>query len=144
MAGQIKKTDTNIDRLSKLLPADVTGAFLSAKAGIIAFFNDPTVSASPIVWTFLIILLLCPFYFRYVSGVGSKLQNMFLMASFVVFAISIASNQFIIFAHSWEETIGYSLKTPINLIAIVLPILWVSIITQIALGMMGDTMEQEG
>jgi hypothetical protein len=80
-------------QISKLLPADLTAAFLSAKAGLIAALGEPPADG-PIFWTFIGILVLSPFYFRFVTKAQSRLHIAFLSATFIVFAISIAYKQF--------------------------------------------------
>ncbi|MHC4048969.1 hypothetical protein [Bradyrhizobium sp. 25ACV] len=119
-----KSGDTPQDRLAKLLPGDVTAAFLSAKVALVAQAND---KAAPYVfWTFVAVLCLCPFYFWFVTKAKSVFHTFFLTASFAVFAISIANVEFEAF---FKDTIPQAV---IRAVAIVLPILWTYLVTQIS------------
>lgn len=115
-------------QFSKLLPADLTAAFLSAKAGLITALGEPDADAA-IFWTFAGILILSPFYFRFVTKARTRLQIAFLSATFVVFAISIADKQFSAYLTGFRllSGIGFALTA----IAIVLPILWVFLVAPI-------------
>jgi hypothetical protein len=120
----LKSGDTPQDRLAKLLPGDVTAAFLSAKVALVAQAND---QAYPYVfWTFVVVLCLCPFYFWFVTKAKSIFHTSFLTASFAVFAISIANVEFEAF---FKETIPQAV---VRAVAIVLPILWTYLVTQIS------------
>jgi hypothetical protein len=133
MPAPIRSSDTPQDRLSKLLPADVTAAFLSAKAGLDAFFHEH--ASWPVFWTFVTILLLCVPYFIYVSKIKNVFHIAFLLLSFVVFALSIAETDFInVLPEAW--------KILIKVAAIVLPFLWTFLISQIFLGALGSRVEQ--
>ena len=116
------------DRIAKLLPGDVTAAFLSAKAALISVAGEQ--AAVYVFWTFVAILVLCPFYFRYVTRARNAFHVTFLTLSFVVFAISIADTQFTAFFN--KAFAPADLQPPIKAIAIVLPILWTYLITQIS------------
>lgn len=129
MSAPIRPQDTAEERLTKLLPADVTAAFLSAKAGLVAFFGDPN-AAGPVFWTFLVILAICPVYFWFVTKVTNYLHIAFLCLSFTVFAISIADDQFITY-------LPY-LKSTINVAAIVVPILWAFLVARIFVEVLGQ------
>ncbi|MGL9619889.1 hypothetical protein QRQ56_17900 [Bradyrhizobium sp. U531] len=119
-----KSGDTPQDRLAKLLPGDVTAAFLSAKVALVAQAND---KAAPYVfWTFVVVLFLCPFYFWFVTKAKSAFHTFFLTASFAVFAISIANVEFEAY---FKDTIP---QPVIRAVAIVLPILWTYLVTQIS------------
>lgn len=115
-------------KFAKLLPADLTAAFLSAKAGLIASVGE-TQAAGPIFWTFVGILALSPFYFRYVVKTRTRLKVAFMSATFVVFAVSIADTSFRTYLMSfsflsWTDSV-------IKATAIVLPTLWVFLVAPI-------------
>jgi hypothetical protein len=115
-------------KFAKLLPADLTAAFLSAKAGLIASLGE-TEAASSIFWTFVGILVLSPFYFRYVVKTTTRLRIAFMSATFVVFAVSIADTSFRTYLTgfsflSWTDFV-------IKATAIVLPTLWVFLVAPI-------------
>jgi hypothetical protein len=117
--------------VSKLLPADLTAAFLSAKAGLLTALGDPNADG-PIFWTFVGILALSPVYFRFVMKARSWLRISFLSATFVVFSISIAYKQFSAFlSHVPRLT---NIDFTLTAIAIALPILWVFLVAPIVLG----------
>src|ERR1043166_10273657 len=86
-------SDSPQDRLAKLLPGDVTAAFLSAKAALASSVPAAEDETTYVMWTFVAIIVLCPVYFRYVMGVTSPLHNLFLILSFVVFGLSIANTE---------------------------------------------------
>ena len=92
MAAQILPTDGTLDKFSKLLPADVTAAFISTKSALVAA-NSGTNANLPVVLTFIAVLCLCPFYFRWVSKVVDPVQRLFLWLSSFVFAISLANKE---------------------------------------------------
>jgi hypothetical protein len=117
-------------RFSKLLPADLTAGFLSAKAGLLAALGEPAADV-PIFWTFVGILLLSPFYFYFVVKTRHYLQIAFLSATFVVFAISIADKQFSAYLTGFEALSGIAFG--LTAIAIVLPILWVFLVAPIVM-----------
>jgi hypothetical protein len=118
-------SDSPQDRLAKLLPGDVTAAFLSAKAALIASAPEDD-AGKYVVWTFVAIIVLCPIYFRYVLGVTSRLHNAFLTLSFVVFGLSIANTEI---SAALRNVIP---ESALHAAGIVLPILWTYIVTQIS------------
>jgi hypothetical protein len=130
MADDKPAAESSRPEVSKLLPADLTAAFLSAKAGLLTALGDPDADG-PIFWTFVGILALSPLYFRFVMKARSWLRISFLSATFVVFAISIAYKQFSAFlSHVRFLT---SIDFTLTAIAIVLPILWVFLVAPIVL-----------
>lgn len=139
MSAPIKTSDTPKDRLTKLLPADITAAFLSCTSAIGAFFSTDAESAGPIFWTFIAILIISPLYFRYVSGITNWFHIGFLIATFTVFAISIARVE--LTAYLSALNLGGSSESAIDVIAIVLPILWTYLGTQIFLAVLGQRVE---
>jgi hypothetical protein len=135
VAAGINATDTVQERLTKVLPADVTAAFISADQAFKAAFGDPFAAAGPIFWSFAAILLLCPIYFRFVTGIKNYLHVAFLCASFVVFAFAIASTSFENYFGGFLPDAVTDLVQPI---AIGLPILWAFIISNIFVHWIGD------
>jgi hypothetical protein len=123
-------SDSAAARFSKLLPADLTAGFLSAKAGLLAALGEPAAD-EPIFWTFAGILILSPFYFYFVVKTRSRLQIAFLSATFVVFAISIADKQFSAYLTGFEALSGIAFG--LTALAIVLPILWVFLVAPIVM-----------
>jgi len=130
MSSGIKTTDTNVDRFAKILPADVTAAFLSIRTGIAAIGQGEAYT-NGIIYSFVAILLLCPFYFRLLMDVKNWWQNGFLCLSFMVFGLSIASDNFIAYFGARHELM-------IKIIATVAPILWAFMITPMFLKVAGD------
>jgi phage-related protein len=129
MSSGIKSTDTTVDKFAKILPADVTAAFLSIRAGIEAIGTGPAYTDA-IIYSFIAILAVCPFYFRILMDVKSGTQNLFLCLSFVVFGLSIASQNVIDFLPG-----QYS--KAITIIATVAPIMWAFLITPMFLRVFG-------
>lgn len=115
-------------KLAKLLPADLTAAFLSAKAGLIMAMGEPDADG-PIFWTFVGILAISPFYFRWVVKARTRLQIVFLSVTFIIFAISIAQSQFASYLGGFTALAGIAF--PLAAVAIVLPTLWVFLVAPI-------------
>ena len=134
MSAPIRAEDSTQDRLSKLLPADITAAFLSAKAGILALVSNPADTAAPVFWTFIAILVVSPFYFWHVTNVRNIAHIVFLCLSFIVFAISIATSQLVAYLLRFDWN-GGDAETVLSVVATVLPVLWVFIIAQIFVAM---------
>ena len=128
MASPIRPDDTGLDRVTKLLPADVTAAFISAREGLAAFYGTSD-RAKPIVWTFVAILVLCPFYFRFYSRITDWAHIAFLCLSFIVFALALASVDF--------RNLFPNLGNEIRGVSIALPIIWAYIISNIFAGWLG-------
>lgn len=128
MADTPATGDSPQDRLAKLLPRDVTAAFLSAKAALVTVAGED--AGVYVFWTFVAILVLCPFYFYYVTQARSRFHVTFLTRSFVVFAISIAATEFIAYFNKIFDPLDF--EAPVTAIAIVLPILWTYLVTQIS------------
>jgi hypothetical protein len=123
------------DKIAKLLPADVTAAFLSAKTTLVSLFGDK--AASYVFWTFVAILAICPVYFWYVTKAKNALQIVFMSLSFVVFAISIADAQIITYLQQFVPE-WINLKPILQTTASILPILWAFLISQIFVAALGD------
>jgi hypothetical protein len=128
MPDEKSAADAAPARLAKLLPADLTAAFLSVKAGLLSALGDPNANG-PIFWTFVGILLISPFYFRWVVKAQTRLQVTFLSVTFVIFAISIAQPQFSSYLTQYK--LLSAIDFPLTAIAIVLPILWVFLVAPI-------------
>jgi hypothetical protein len=129
LPAPIRTNDSPEDQLSKLLPADVTAAFLSAKAALLAALGEPGADMY-IFWTFVGILVLCPFYFWFVTQAKNVLQVAFLCTSFVVFATSIASKELLAALTALSPSLGKA-GPFLSGAAIVLPILWAFLIARI-------------
>jgi hypothetical protein len=137
MSGPIRKEDTPQERVAKLLPADLTAAFLSAKAGLITAYGES--GYGYVFWTFIAILLVCPFYFWFVSKAKNYFQIAFLCGTFVVFSFSIADKQFAGYLQGFQPLVG--IGTVIDVMSIVLPTLWVFLISRIFLEALGAKLE---
>ncbi len=137
MAAPIQSTDTTMDKFTKLLPADVTAAFISTKAALGAAAPGGN-SNAPIFWTFLVILCLCPLYFKRVGKVVNFWQRLFLLVSSIIFALSLANKELVGFFIDLAKMYpGLAISAPsieptITGLAIVAPILWTLIVSQIA------------
>jgi hypothetical protein len=139
MSGPIRKDDTVEERMSKLLPADVTAAFLSAKAGLVTAYGDG--GYGYVFWTFVAILAICPLYFWFVTKAKNYFQISFLCGTFLVFALSIASKEFAGYLQGLSPRLA-GIGPVIDVISIVLPTLWVFLITRIFLEAMGSKVER--
>ena len=132
MSSGIKATDSPTEKFAKILPADVTAAFLSIKAGLEAALGQGD-DAHAIVYSFVAILVVCPFYFAILMNVKNVLQNVFLCLSFVVFGLSIASVDFI-------NVSPPQYATAITIASIVLPIVWAFLVSPMFLKVFGDSL----
>jgi hypothetical protein len=130
VSSGIKDGDTPADRFAKVLPADVTAAFMSIRAGLDALGESELITKSLVV-SFFAILFLCPFYFRILMDVKSWLQNAFLCISFVIFGLSIAN-------HDFAKYLGPAWEFPVTVASVVLPVVWAFIISPMFLKVFGD------
>jgi hypothetical protein len=145
MASPIQASDSSLDRFSKMLPADVTAAFISTKAALVTAMPGET-QYYPIIGSFVLILLLCPLYFKYVSKIDNRWHRYFLVASAGVFAFALADKQIANFLGSVFGAIdrsgtilnATSVAPVVTGIAIVLPILWTLLVSQIAMSVVSD------
>jgi hypothetical protein len=117
--------DTPQDRLAKLLPGDVTAAFLSSKVALEAATTDAVQRSAYVFWTYIAILVLCPLYFWFVAKAKSRFHITFLTVSFAVFGLSIAHVEF-------AGQLSFIPPEVVKAAAIVLPILWTYLVTQIS------------
>lgn len=139
MAEPIKKEDNNQEKIAKLLPADITAAFLSAKASLDTAYGDN--ANGYVFWTFVAVMALCPSYFWFVNKVRSRIQIGFMTVTFLVFALSIASKQFSAYLSSFWFLAGVGIF--VEVAAIVVPVLWVFVVARIFLEFVGTKVEQK-
>jgi tetrahydromethanopterin S-methyltransferase subunit C len=130
LSSGIKTSDTAADRFAKILPADVTAAFMSIRAGLDAL-GESEATTKALVVCFFVILFLCPFYFRILMDVKSVLQNAFLCVSFVIFGLSIAN-------HDFAKYLGPDWDFTVTVAAIALPVVWAFIISPMFLKVFGN------
>jgi hypothetical protein len=105
MDRQVKKSDDYLDRLYKLLPAEITGAYIAVRTQISV---ETTEDDKYLFFFGLMILLLAPFFYWKILGITNWLQNAFLSFSFVVWAANIDAQR--IFTARGTEL--YAVKTP--------------------------------
>ncbi|MCK1385760.1 hypothetical protein [Bradyrhizobium sp. 21] len=86
MSREIKKTDNNLDRLYKLLPAEITGAYIAIRTLITPENNSQD---GFLLFFAIVILVIAPFFYYRVLGVRNLLQVVFLTFSYVVWAANI-------------------------------------------------------
>jgi len=139
MAAPIRKEDSSQEKIAKLLPADITAAFLSAKASLDTAYGDN--ANGYVFWTCILLLALCPFYFWFVNKIRSHIQIAFLSTTFLVFALSIASKQFSAYASSFRLLAASGIF--IEVAAIVVPVLWVFVVSRIFLEFAGARVEMD-
>lgn len=86
MSREIKPNDEYLDRLYKLLPAEVTGAYIAIRTLI-----DPITNENDKYLFFFagVILLLAPFVYYWVLKISDWVQVAFLTFSYVVWAANI-------------------------------------------------------
>lgn len=86
MSREIKPDDEYLDRLYKLLPAEVTGAYIAIRTLI-----DPTTNDNDKYLFFFggVILVLAPFVYYWVLKISDWVQVAFLTFSYVVWAANI-------------------------------------------------------
>lgn len=87
---QIKSSDQNLDRLYKLLPADITAAYIGIRTLISTETNN---SDSYLLFFGAVILLLTPIYYYRLLQIKDIVQVSFLTFSFAVWAANIDINR---------------------------------------------------
>ena len=140
MPAPIQSSDTGLDRFSKMLPADVTAAFISTKAALLSTF-DAEMQHYPVVISFLVILGLSPFYFYYVTKITNRWHRYFLIATSAVFGFALADNQVaasLITLLSEMHVNTVAINPMVKTLSTVLPILWTLLVSQIAMSALGD------
>lgn len=90
MSTPISKGDSVSQRITKLLPADVTAAFIAIKSAIPAA-NLPE---EWILYGAIVIAILSPFYFFFVLETKNPIHIVYLIATYIIFSISIAYIEF--------------------------------------------------
>ena len=123
-----------------MLPADVTAAFISVKAALLTSFNAD-LQHYPVVISFLVILVLCPFYFQHVTKINNRWHRYFLVLTSAVFAFALADNQIAAFTIDILSTAGINTVPSIRWSRrwrSFCPILWTLIISQVALSALSD------
>ncbi len=145
MASPIQADDNSLDRFSKLLPADVTAAFISTKAALVTAVPAET-QYWAVFFSFVFILVMCSPYFRYVSKIDNRWHRYFLVASAGVFAFALADKQiadvlisvFGVIDKNGSYLNATAVAPVVTGIAIVLPILWTLLVSQIAMSAISD------
>lgn len=84
--------ESSFQRINTLLPADATGAFVAIQAAINQFqSNAPFFTASLTIIAILTIAIFLPFYVRSVLNVDNRRRIFYLVATFVIWSLSITS-----------------------------------------------------
>jgi len=82
----------DLQRVNALLPADATGAFVAIQAAINQFQGEAQLFAA--ILTFAVIAaiaLFLPIYLRFVLSIRDAPQRFFLVATFVIWSLSITA-----------------------------------------------------
>jgi hypothetical protein len=96
----IKRSDDYVARLLKLLPAEITGAYLAIRTILEPERHD---NDSFIFVFSIIILAIAPFYMYFLLKMRNGLQIVFLMFSYVVWVANVEIERF----NYHEQTISY-------------------------------------
>lgn len=110
MSREIKPDDEYLDRLYKLLPAEVTGAYIAIRTLI-----DPTTNDNDKYLFFFggVILVLAPFVYYWVLKISDWVQVAFLTFSYVVWAANIDVLKIVAARPaSWDSAIAQFLLNP--------------------------------
>lgn len=134
MSAGIRATDSNVDRLSKVLPADVTAAFLSLATAAKALGEDASLRLDVIAIGYVAIAVISPFYFRFAMNVKNPLQNGFLTVSFLIFGLAIAQTEFADWLSDSKS------RNTLQAFAIILPGLWAFLVAPIFARVFGEQM----
>jgi hypothetical protein len=86
MSAPIDNNDNISQKITKLLPADITAALLGIKTGI----TNTSLSEDWIVYGGIVIALLAPAYFYFVVKTTNPLHIIFLVLTYLIFFLSIA------------------------------------------------------
>src|SRR5690554_1657961 len=119
MSVPIRQDDQLYQRITKLLPADITAAFIAIKSAIPAV----NVSNDWVVYGAFVILLLSPAYFIFVLKTQSALHICFLMVTYVVFVMSLAPIEL--------GNVLPDLRSSIHGVNVIASPIWVFIVTPI-------------
>jgi hypothetical protein len=85
---EIKPLDSYTAKILKLIPAEISAAYLSINSLV-----DQTYGFGTLMWIALLALaLLCPFYLR-IAGVQNMLQIGFSTLSFLLWAVNISASR---------------------------------------------------
>jgi hypothetical protein len=125
MSTPIEPSDTPSQRITKLLPADITAALIAIKSGV----PGTNLSENWVVYGAIVIGILSPLYFYFVLQTKNAFHITFLVASFVVFTIAIAAIEIRNMVPAYEELVQ-------GLQLILTPI-WTFIVTPIFGAMLG-------
>jgi hypothetical protein len=119
MSVPIRQEDQLYQRITKLLPADITAAFIAIKSAIPAV----NVQNDWVVYGAVVILLLSPAYFFFVLKTRSAIHICFLMATYVIFVMSLAPIEI--------GNVFPDLKSAIHGLNVIATPIWVFVVTPI-------------
>ena len=83
---QLLSSDSQLDRLYKLLPAEITGAYIGVRTLITPERNDQD---QFLLFFAILILIIAPFFYHFILKITSIWQIAFLTFSYVVWAANI-------------------------------------------------------
>jgi hypothetical protein len=136
MSTTISSQDNNAQRIVKLLPADLTAAFLAIKVGV----QTAKLPEAYVFYGAVLILLIAPFYFRVMLKVNNTLHIGFLLVTFAIFATNVATQEFGATC-SVTFNFGPGCWNPIWAISIVILPIWVFLVTPIVATTLGNKLE---
>lgn len=140
-ARSLSATDQPLDKLFKLLPAELTATYLSVRAILPTDSNE---NAVYLLFFGIIILLLCPFFMRRLLGVNNKTQLVFLTFSLAIWMLNIDVEKIELIegtVATWANAhmMGWFLPHIVNDTFIkALLVLWVGILVPMTLGRAGQ------
>lgn len=108
------KEDPYVNKLLKLIPADVIAVYLTVFNLIKAYQRSDGGTNTTFQWiVFIAILLITPFYLKFIAKIESTLQIIFCMVSFCIWVFSMGGPM------DGQEISGYSVQF---IASVILPI----------------------
>lgn len=120
MSLPITQTDDVSQRITKLLPADLTAAFIAIFGAVPA----AGISGDWIVYGAIAIAVLAPFYFYFVLETRNAFHIAFLLCTFLVFVVTLDPTNI--------GNVLPSLRPALGGISVIISPIWVFLVTPIA------------
>lgn len=117
MSVPIQQNDELSQRITKLLPADITAAFIAIMSAVPA----ANLGEVWVVYGAVGILILAPFYFVFVLKTKNALHIVFLLATYVIFVIALAAREI--------GNVAPALRETVDGLAVIATPIWVFIVT---------------
>lgn len=130
MSAPIKQGDELSQRITKLLPADITAAFIAIKSGVpAANLGDVWVVGGAVT-----ILIIAPAYFFYVLKTRNLIHIIFLLLTYVVFVVTLANIEI---GNTWADARNF-----VDGLAVISTPIWVFVVTPIMAAVLATQLEE--